>query len=147
MSFSHRWLATLALTAVACGKTPPAEPPQGQSAATREIAGRDWVLVSIDDQPAEPTAPGKPVTLRLEVADVRATGHGGCNGYFASYSLRADSLALGPVGATKMFCAEGSDLERRYFEAFSGTMHYEVRDSILTLRSGRHTLTFRAASA
>jgi heat shock protein HslJ len=108
------------------------------------IAGREWVLVSIGSENV--TIP-KPPTLRLDAAAVRASGHGGCNRYSASYTLNGDSLTFGPAMATKMFCNEGSAIEQKFFDALTTTTRFELTDSSLVLRTSRgDALTFRPAT-
>lgn len=39
-------------------------------------------------------------------ADGRAYGNGGCNHWFAPYTLDGDKLSFGKVGSTRKLCAE-----------------------------------------
>lgn len=134
-------VTALLLSAAACAHAPPAEPAQAQLVTSSALAGRDWVLVSIG---SENVTIAKPPTLRLDAATVRASGHGGCNRYSASYTLNGDNLTFGPAAATKMFCNEGSAIEQKFFDALTTTTRYELSDSALVLRSSSgEVLRFR----
>jgi heat shock protein HslJ len=59
-----------------------------------------------------------------------------------------DSLDFGPVISTKIACADGDELERRFVAALDGVTHYQVADSMLTLSGPGGALAhFRAAAA
>ena len=137
---------TVALIA-ACGQKPPAEPPEKSAApANTNIADRDWVLVVLGDKAALVGPQQKPPTLRLSSADSRATGFGGCNQYFAKYSLRDDSLNFESPGATKMFCAASDSLERAFLGMLPDVVTYQVRDTVLALSTKNGTVArFHAA--
>jgi heat shock protein HslJ len=36
----------------------------------------------------------------------RLAGHGGCNRFFGQYKISGNEISIGPVGATRMACAE-----------------------------------------
>ena len=49
--------------------------------------------------------------------DGRAYGNGGCNHWFAPYTLDGDTLTFGKVGSTRKLCAEAlMEQERRFFQ-------------------------------
>ena len=75
-------------------------------------------------------------SITLAFADARATGSGGCNQYFASYSTSGTTLTLGPVGATKRACTEEgrNRAEIAYFDALANATSYAIEGDRLTLR-------------
>src|SRR5262249_24559097 len=45
-------------------------------------------------------------------------GHGGCNRFFGQYKISGNEISIGPVGATRMACAEPvMVLEMAFFSA------------------------------
>lgn len=75
----------------------------------------------------------------------KANGEGGCNSFFAMYLAGGDgSLSFGPIGSTKMACAEGMELEAIYFTALSRIEIFRTSEGQLTLSSidGQTVLTF-----
>jgi heat shock protein HslJ len=74
-----------------------------------------------------------------------ANGEGGCNSFFATYQAGSDgSITFGPVGSTKMACAEGMQQENDYFTAISRVTQFRTAEGQLTLASadGKTVLTF-----
>jgi heat shock protein HslJ len=79
------------------------------------IEGLTWRLQeqAIDGQLAA-LPEGATVTLLLDAG--QASGNGGCNDYFAEYTLDGTSLSFGEIGSTLMFCeGPGGEVETTYF--------------------------------
>ena len=124
------------LSAIACGILR-AEPP--------EIGEGEWELVALDEDTHPRGAAGRPVTLRLDAEDGRAVGFAGCNRYSAGYVLEDDRLEFAPPIATRMACAEGMELERRFLAALGTVTAYEATETTLVLRGpGGPLARFRA---
>jgi heat shock protein HslJ len=58
-------------------------------------------------------------------ADGNLTGNGGCNGYFGGYNTSGDSLTVGPIGSTLMYCQDTSAQESLYLSILSNASTYE----------------------
>jgi heat shock protein HslJ len=87
-----------------------------------DLSGVEWRLSKLGDEPA-PAAPE--VTLRFE--GLRASGSAGCNQYFGEIRAGATpgEISFGPLGATKMACAEPAmALESRFLAALAGTQKF-----------------------
>ena len=67
-----------------------------------------------------PVIPNVQITLKFN-NDGTLTGFGGCNNYNANYILTGQTtefgktITIGPIVSTKMFCADTSDQESKYF--------------------------------
>ncbi|AUG08527.1 META domain-containing protein [Pseudomonas sp. S09G 359] len=60
-------------------------------------------------------------------ADGRAYGSGGCNHWFAPYTLDGDSLSFGKIGSTRKLCAEAlMEQEHRFFQALQGVQRWDI---------------------
>ena len=119
-----------------CTRKPAArEPAEAQAPGTglRSIEDRDWELVALGGRDHPTGAGGKPATLRLDTAANRAVGNAGCNRYSGAYSLKGDSLAFGPAISTKMFCADGMELESAWLGAMAKVTTWSATDSTLEL--------------
>ena len=129
-------LGVALLAALACG---------GKATGSgMTITDRDWELVAIGDKPAPLGAGSKPVTLRLDAEQKRATGFGGCNRYSGSFEQKADQLTFGPMAATKMACTQGTQIEDAYLPALGTTQSWELADGVLLLKAaGVPILRFR----
>ena len=95
------------------------------------LVGTAWSLVQLDRQPVGVRPGAAAPTLLL--ADKRASGFAGCNRLAAAYDLTADRLTFNQIATTRMFCAEGMDLEQRYLAALESTRTYRLSGQDLEL--------------
>jgi heat shock protein HslJ len=95
--FVRSAIVGLALTAIAW-------PTSGQTSEP-DLVGTGWRIVEVAGRPADPAA-----TIAFEKN--RVSGSTGCNRFFASLSVKADALAVGPIATTRMFCGFKSGIER-----------------------------------
>ena len=104
------------------------------SAPSRDsVEGLDWQLTAqLINGELAPVDPAVTVTLRLD--EGRAGGNGGCNSYFADYTLNGRSLAFESIGATQMFCeGAGSEVEAAYFANLANVASWAVDGDSLSL--------------
>lgn len=110
-----RGLAVLGLAATLAGcatAAPPAQPP---------IAGPEWRL---EDLAGGGIIDNSHVTLMLG-PEGRASGHGGCNRFFGSWTQTGSAISLGQMGSTKMACAEAlMNQENKYLNALASAGAY-----------------------
>lgn len=121
--------ATTAVTTPATAATP---------AVPADLA-RSWKLILMATKGG--TAVWRPdgaVTLSLR-QDGTLSGHTGCNGYSAGFTLTGESLPKGsgidlmPVEATAKYCAPIADEERVYLATLQDAASYRVNGDKLTL--------------
>ena len=112
--------------------------PVTQPALPPTLAG-NWILTTM--AVANGTAiqiPTTQITLTFN-NDSTIVGSGGCNNYFASFTLtgittpKGEGLAFGTVGTTKMYCSATSDQENTYLQLLQETSAYVVDTTQLTL--------------
>lgn len=127
----------------ACQSAPPkASAPITQAAtpaAMQGIRDVDWKLVQLDGQPVG-IINGKPLTLRLTVADNRVTGFAGCNTFSGGFSQTSDRLTFTPLAMTRMACAEGQLTENKYAVVLTGARTYRWTARSLELLDGTTVL-------
>ncbi|MDH4610870.1 META domain-containing protein [Pseudomonas sp. BN102] len=59
--------------------------------------------------------------------DNRAYGNGGCNHWFASYSLEGDTLSFGAAGSTRKMCAPAlMEQEQRFLDALGKVQRWDI---------------------
>lgn len=63
----------------------------------------------------------------------KVSGDGGCNSYFADYTISELSLNIGAVGATKKYCADTADMENSLFQALENVSSFSRVDGVLKL--------------
>ena len=108
---------------VACRQPPT---PAGPTAFRTAVAGADWELIELTGQPAPTGAGGRRATIRFEPDTSRVAGFAGCNRYFGTYALEGKTIRFGPIGMTRMACAEGMTLENQLATALEATRSYDL---------------------
>ncbi len=113
-----------------------------------ELAGSAWTLVSFEtDMGMIQTEAPSTLTFPMEGEQAgRLGGSGGCNRYFASYTLTGDRLSISPLSSTRMMCSPARMAqEARFFQALSTAERYELNnDEVLIIYAGG-TLRFTPA--
>jgi len=111
------------------------------SAPTGTLTGQPWSLVTQGGETVDPTL-GISATF---ADDGTVSGSGGCNQYNATYTVDGDTIAIGPIAATRMACAPHiGDAEAAYFTALESAMGFVVggADLIIATADGS-TLEFQ----
>jgi heat shock protein HslJ len=107
-----------------------------------EVVNIEWTLQSFD------TGSTEDLTERgvfiIFAPDETLNGFGGCNNYSGSWKANGQGLTIGPIAATRMFCADTADLETQYFTALSSVSQWSVSGNQLLLDydNGNSTLVF-----
>ncbi|ODT78350.1 MAG: hypothetical protein ABS76_24260 [Pelagibacterium sp. SCN 64-44] len=95
-----------------------------------ELIDITWKTTSIGGRPV---LEARPVTLSI-AADQRASGHGGCNNYFAEASIVGTTISFGPAAATRMACPpEVMAQENAYFTALAAVASFALDGTSLRL--------------
>jgi len=96
-----------------------------------QTAGR----VQLDGQYAVTSVNGKTTngqTITFSGLSQKISGNGGCNDFFADYTLNNLSLNIGEIGSTRKACPN-MDKENEFFNALSKVASYNKSDGVLTL--------------
>lgn len=107
------------------------------------IAGQEWrpVLLGADPVPADS---GMQVVFGV---DGSIMGHGGCNGFFGSLEKIGSGIAVGPLGGTRMACAQAiMDRENAFMQALQSTRQFELGEKRLQLLDAEQRLLLELVS-
>ena len=109
------------------------------SPVEQSLAGSSWDVISYNNgkQALVSLIAGTKITARFG-EDGRITGHAGCNGYFASYKVTEQRMAIGPPASTRKACAEPEGVmeqERFYLRALEMATQYQFSGKRLELRN------------
>ena len=105
---------------------------RGGHASGAALAGTRWLL---DDLAGKGVVDRAQATLEF-TGDGTVSGQGSCNRFGGPVTLAGDSISLGPLVATRMFCGEGiTGQETEYLAALDQAVRYEVRDSFLYIHA------------
>ena len=74
--------------------------------------------------------------------DGTVSGNATCNQYFGPYTTTGDSIKIGPLGSTRMACADQaqSDQETAFLAALEASKTYAISGSTLELRDAQGAL-------
>lgn len=76
------------------------------------------------------------LSLNFNQTENQLSGFSGCNRFTGSYSLKADSIKIGPLAATKMFCGDvANQIEFEFHQTLSNVDEMVFKDGILQLLS------------
>jgi heat shock protein HslJ len=114
----------------------PVEPTTEPSLNPEALADSQWQLDSLIVNGQVVTfTPATLPTIEFDT-EGKIAGKGGCNSYFADYTLTGGEISFGAIGATKMACAEGMDQETQYFAALETAKQISLTpETSLELRS------------
>ena len=112
-----------------------------------ELADSAWTLVSFaTEMGVIQTRVEVPSTLTFPVEGERTGklgGNGGCNRYFADYTLTGNRLSISPLGSTRMMCSPAQMAqEARFFQALSTAERYKLNNGELLIIYVGGTLRF-----
>jgi heat shock protein HslJ len=82
---------------------------------TAELEGTIWQLIAQTDENGMLTMPRAEANITLQEGE--ANGQGGCNMFFAPYTLDGSLLSFGPAGSTMMACEEPAMRQEQAFLA------------------------------
>lgn len=86
-----------------------------------ELQNKRWTLKSLNEKVIHSNAD---VTLNFR-PNGKIDGNAGCNNYFGTYQVSTNSLTMGEIGTTRMFCDEQMNLEQDFLQALKKTNRFE----------------------
>jgi putative lipoprotein len=140
-------------TPIAVTEALPGEPgvtePVDEGGLMDELAGTQWMLVSIEQAGQEiPVVEGIPATLEFQPGG-EVIGEGGCNSFGGQYQVAGSSVIFSDITSTLIACEDQAlmDQETQYFFALETASSFELSGDtlIITFNGGGDTLTFAAA--
>ena len=114
------------------------------SLAAPALIGTRWVLVALGaTNVAAGSTAREPFIILTGEAERRLTGSGGCNSMFGSYGLDGPALTFGDIGATKMACDRGMNVESALFSALSLVARWRIAGQQLELTDANGAMVAR----
>lgn len=112
--------------------------PPAQQEKTFPLGGA-WAAVSLNGKPVA----DRRATFHVD-ANLRGTGFGGCNTFSAaSYPLRQQGFAVGPLALTKRTCDKAMlDFERSYLTALRGARNWDLVNGKLVIKGAAGEVQF-----
>ena len=117
-----------------------------------QLEGPEWVLKSYLNQEGElvDTLAGTFTSANFKEGQVN--GNASCNGYFGGYEMDGNSISIGPLASTEMFCGSPPgvmDQEMAFLSAMGSAAEYKIEAEQLLLldANGETSLVFDIAEA
>jgi len=116
---------------------------QNKSNSTRDA----FSLIEFTSNQSEIGIPDEEITMIWNKAKSEISGFAGCNSYYGSINIyKEDSVAIGPLGATKKMCADKSvaAFESDFLKALESTTQLRINEERLILSNASNTtITFQ----
>ena len=111
-------------------KQTPAAVSAPATTASFSLTGSEWLLEDLDGLGVVDTIQ---TTLTFPEAG-KVAGNGSCNRFFGSVEVSGDALKLGPLGSTRMMCAETvMNQETKYLNALQAAERFEWKAPYLLI--------------
>ncbi len=96
------------------------------------LPGSEWLLEDLDGHGVIDN-----VQATISFAEAgKVTGMGSCNRFFGAVEIAGDNIRLGPLGSTRMACAEAAmNQETKYLEALQSAERFAWKDPNLLIYS------------
>jgi len=119
----------------------------------QQLAGQ-WVLKTMAIQGGSaPLVPTTDISLYFNT-DGSISGYGGCNNYFASYTLtgattpKGAGMTIAPISTSKKYCESTSIQENTYLQTLQNTGAYVVNGNLLTITdASQNGLVYQQAAS
>ena len=114
------------------------KPANSATTANTDITGKTWKLTEINGQPISLKNPGANPYFKLNTADMRYEGHGGCNGVGGTFELKPSTMRIKfNQGMSTMIACDDLETERAFTQALLSADNYSVNGNILTLNKAK----------
>ena len=74
--------------------------------------------------------------IRFDEAQKRVSGNGSCNSFGGSVTINDNSLKIGNLFSTKMYCESVQSIEADFFAALGKVTRYEIKGNSLLMYMG-----------
>jgi len=96
------------------------------------LVGTHWVLTDLRGRPVR-GGKRRDAYLMLQLDSGKAFGFGGCNHFKVRYALDGDAIRFEQLGATRMRCQSGYELETAYLRMLQQADRWRIRGKFLDL--------------
>lgn len=100
--------------------------------ALEDLLDTEWTLEYLSLDKMQYGVEDQVPTLKFE-NNGKASGYGGCNNFFSTFTVDGRTIQLGDIGSTKMMCEGSMELEQAYFQFLNLEMRAIFNDGKLVL--------------
>lgn len=103
-----------------------------------DITGKTWKLTEINGKPIQLKDPKNNPYFSLNMADMRYSGHGGCNGVGGTFEIKQDVMRIKfNQGMSTMIACDDLETEQLFTKALLAADNYSVNGNTLTLNKAK----------
>jgi heat shock protein HslJ/DNA-binding protein len=104
-----------------------------------------WVLTDINDETLHTEMFRKQTPyMEINLREKTIAGFGGCNDFSGELSFSYKKMEVGPIAATKIYCAEESKIEKEFFTILNAEpVIYVKKENRLILENSAGSLIFK----
>lgn len=104
-----------------------------------------WVLTNINEASLQPEMFRKQMPyMEINLREKTISGFGGCNDFSSELSFSYKKMEIGPIAATKIYCAEESKIEKEFFNILNAEpVIYIKKENRLILENSTGSLIFK----
>jgi heat shock protein HslJ len=95
-----------------------------------------WQLTRIYHSDSFVQVSGTKAFIRFNSSDGKVNGNGSCNSFGGRLSVDGNSLKLGNIFSTRMFCNEVQAIENQFFSQLQQVTGYTINEKKLILFNG-----------
>lgn len=109
-----------------------------------DLAGTAWRATHIGEMRLQDDVE---IVIQFD-SDTSVSGNSGCNRFFGDFEFVDDSLAIGPLGSTRMACPEpANSFELSFLQALDEARSVTRVDSRLAMRNSKNVVVARFTTA
>ena len=114
------------------------------------LEGTLWTLDSYVDSGGNLVSVMVDTEITAQFQEGTIQGNGGCNSYSADYHITGNSITIGAITRTLMYCTTPGgimDQEDAYFAALASAVNFEIKGTSMEMTdsSGKVILVFKVA--
>ena len=129
------------------GTTGAPDPKGDVSATNPSLSGTHWTLVALGGSVLGAGATEREAFITLDSASQQLNGSNGCNIVFARYTIRGGAIGFSGIGATKMACPKGMEIESAFHDALANAARFHIANQQLELVDAAGATTARFAAS
>ncbi|EJL69579.1 META domain-containing protein [Chryseobacterium populi] len=108
------------------------------SSKDNDITGKTWKLTEINGKPIQLKNPKSVPYFSLNMADMRYSGHGGCNGVGGTFEIKQEAMRIKfNQGMSTMIACDDLETEQLFTKALLAADNYSVNSNTLTLNKAK----------
>lgn len=99
------------------------------------LVGKQWTLIELKGSEGllKSFSSKEDMPYLLFTDETAVSGSGGCNNFFGSYTLHAETLTIEPKGSTRKYCFETMDIEDAFLASLKRVRSYQRQEDRLFL--------------